>query len=296
MPTDLHRVGIEQAFEVGAERETVAYDRAETGGDKTCEVIVTSDDGARARASAKIHVMVPKLESSVIGPPEALIGKKTTYTVRVKNAGELPLENVMLTYVVPDGFRLTTTDANPVVQATYSEPVLGALQPGESKDVSVCLRPTRTGTATFNATVTASRDTKAVADCRTVVEGIPAMRMEVADLDDPVEKGGETTYEIRVTNTGSKADENVMVACDLPPQLEYVWASGPVKPITKPGGARVGRVEFEPLAELAPKTEAVYRLKVKAVEAGDVRVKAVLTSKYLTAPVSKEESTRVYGD
>jgi hypothetical protein len=47
---------------------------------------------------------------------------------------------------------------------------------------------------------------------------------------------------------------------------------------------------------LAPKTEAVFRVKVKAKTAGDVRFKAVLTSMHLATPVTKEESTRVYGE
>ena len=129
------------------------------------------------------------------------------------------------------------------------------------------------------------------------------MRMEVADLADPVEKGGETTYEIRLTNTGSKADADVVVACDLPPELELVSVAGPVEGLhrlgvdsTAAGVKRESRVQFEPVTELAPQTEAVFRVKVRAAAAGDVRFKATLTSKHLTAPVVKEESTRVYGD
>ena len=40
----------------------------------------------------------------------------------------------------------------------------------------------------------------------------------------------------------------------------------------------------------------LMRCTLKAVTAGDVRFKVSLTSTHLTTPVSKEESTRVYGE
>ncbi|MFO0852087.1 MAG: hypothetical protein U0871_26515, partial [Gemmataceae bacterium] len=62
-----------------------------------------------------------------------------------------------------------------------------------------------------------------------------------------------------------------------------------------PGGTRRS-VAFDPVGELAPKTEAVFRVTVKAAAVGDARFKAVITSAHLSAPVVKEESTRVYGE
>jgi len=66
--------------------------------------------------------------------------------------------------------------------------------------------------------------------------------------------------------------------------------------IDDPEKRGVVQVVFEPVAELGPKTEASFTVKVKAKATGDVRFKATMTSKHLTSPVTKEESTRVYGD
>ena len=41
---------------------------------------------------------------------------------------------------------------------------------------------------------------EAAASCETKVEGIPAILLEVIDLEDPIEVGAQTTYEIKVTN------------------------------------------------------------------------------------------------
>jgi hypothetical protein len=47
---------------------------------------------------------------------------------------------------------------------------------------------------------------------------------------------------------------------------------------------------------LPPKAEASYRVRVKAVKAGDLRARFQLSSDDMQKPVTKEESTRVYGD
>ena len=53
--------------------------------------------------------------------------------------------------------------------------------------------------------------------------------------------GGETTYEIRVFNQGSKAASKVQVMVALPPGLQLVSAAGDTKYTTQGGG-----VAFEP--------------------------------------------------
>lgn len=292
----------------GKEFRTVVHGRAADGGDLTFSLAATGSDGTESTAAAKVHVMVPKLDVSISGPTEQVVGKKAAFTMTVTNAGELPLENVRAQADIPPGFRLLGKDGFVSGQSVAVAAENRKLGPGESFTESFEVVPATPGAYRLTAAATGSRDTKAAADCRTAVEGIPAMRMEVVDLSDPVEKGGETTYEIRITNTGSKADTDVRLACELPKELRCGAVSGPTagKPLerigvdfnkTPVGGTETTTaIEFEPIAELAPKTEAVYRVKVKAVAAGDVRFKATLTSKHLSAPVVKEESTRVYGE
>ncbi len=41
-----------------------------------------------------------------------------------------------------------------------------------------------------------------------VVDGLAAIMFEVKDLEDPIEVGGETGYEVRVVNQGTKAATN----------------------------------------------------------------------------------------
>lgn len=292
------------ALELGREFRTATQNRAAAGGAVLYTLRATGSDGTEATASAKVHVMVPKLDVTMTGPVERVVGKKATFTMTVTNTGELPLDGVAVQSEIPPAFRLLGADGFVSGQAVASLGKAGTLAPGQSFTKSFDVIPVTPGQYRLTATATGSRDTKATADCRTTIDGIPAMRMEVIDLADPVEKGGETTYEIRITNTGSKADREVRLDCSWPAKLELVSVSGPTKDLVHLGDGHgsgpeaviTNSVMFSPIDELAPKTEAVYRLKMKAVAAGDVRFTASLTSKHLTTPVTKTESTRVFGE
>lgn len=246
---------------------------------------VKGADGMTATASTYVRIVAPKLAVTVAGPKDLLVHRKATYTVRVANVGDLAVNDVTVATPVPAGWRSEAVGTTRVAE----------LAPGESSEFTFDATPTATGAATFTATATGSRGAKAAAAFTTTVDGVPALRMETIDLVDPVEKGRDTTYEVRVTNTGTKADANVVVSCPLPGQLRFVSATGPVGYTTTalPG---LTVVKFDAVRELAPNTEAVFRVKVTAVAAGDVRFKAELNSRHLSTSVVKEESTRVYGE
>ena len=76
-----------------------------------------------------------------------------------------------------------------------------------------------------------------------VVEGLAAIMFEVRDLEDPIEVGGETGYEIRVVNQGTKAATNVQVAVNLPPGMKVVSAEGETQhnDPRRPAGLRAAR-------------------------------------------------------
>jgi uncharacterized repeat protein (TIGR01451 family) len=114
---------------------------------------------------------------------------------------------------------------------------------------------------------------------------------EVRDLDDPIEVGGETGYEIRVVNQGTKAATNVRVAINLPTGMQIVSAEGETQ-YAEQGGALV----FEPIAQLAPKADTVYRVRLRGVQPGDQRVTVEVDTDDLGQPIRREESTRVFGD
>jgi len=56
-------------------------------------------------------------------------------------------------------------------------------------------------------------------------------------------------------------------------------------------------VIFEPLAKLAPRADAIYRVTVRGITPGDVALPGPAAGRRdLLSPVVREESTKVYGD
>jgi len=278
----------------GEERKEVVQLRANAGGEMNVTAEAKAADCQAVSAAAKTQVLVPKLSVKVTGPDQIMVNRKATYKVRVENVGQLAIKDVKVRRIVPTGWRMVTgnwlanSDAEPDL-------FINELIPGQGSEATFEASPLTTGQSSWFVEATGSRGTKAVSECRTAVEGIAALRMELVDLVDPVEKGQRTTYEIRITNTGTKADNNVVITCPVPEQMKFISATGPVS-YTATALNNCTVVRFEPVRELAPKTEIVFRIICQATTVGDVRFKAQLNSTQLTTSVAKEESTRVYGE
>jgi uncharacterized repeat protein (TIGR01451 family) len=165
------------------------------------------------------------------------------------------------------------------------------VNPGETRELSYKAVAIQAGAQKHLASVTGGRGLKKEVEVATRVEGISALLLEVVDIDDPVEVGAETAYEIRVTNQGSREATNVEIHALVPPEMTVRGGQGPTR-------YRVEGQEvlFAPLPQLAPRADAIYRVLVTGVTKGDVRFRARLISDSLTEPVIEEESTKVYDD
>ena len=221
--------------------------------------------------------------------------RHAVYALKVTNPGSAPASNVSIVHILPDGFKFHAA-SNGGRHDSGTRTVtwfIGDLTPGESRDVTLETVPTAVGEHKHRATATAARGLKAEAEAVTHVEGLSALLMELADTDDPVEVGADTTYEIRVTNTGSKMETNLALVCAIPDKMEFRTAKSMA-------GCRFhleGReVIFEPLGKLAPRADAIYRVTVRGTAPGDMRFRARIRADGLVEPVLREESTKVYGD
>ena len=268
---------------------------ARNGGMWKCQAIVTGEGGLTANDEAPLEVVLPKLDLVMQGPKLRYIDRKATYILKVTNPGSATTASVVVHSAVPTTFKYHSASANGVYdEGTRTTTwVLGDLQPGQSRELALELLPGAPGTHKITAQVTSARGLKTEAATQTIVEGLPALLIEVNDTDDPVEVGSETTYEVRVANIGTKTETNVQVVCSLPDQVEFRSAKN---------GAGLrhtieGRdITFEPVVKLAPRADVVYRIQVRGKIAGDVRFRVRVRADGLTEPILREESTRFYND
>jgi uncharacterized repeat protein (TIGR01451 family) len=268
---------------------------AKASGSHTCRVRVTGDGGLSATDRADTEILEAKLNVAVAGPKLRYLDRHATYTLKVSNPGNAPAGNVMLHEAVPAGFKFHTANASGQWDAATKTVSwqLGDLQPGQSREVTVELIAAAAGEHRLQAQVASNRGVRSEASAVTRIEASSSLVIELADLEDPVEVGGETTYEIRIANAGTKLETNVELSCTLPDQVEFRSA----KSVTGLSHRVTGReVVFDPLPRLAPKADVIYRVTVRGLQAGDVRFRARIRADGMPEPVLREESTRFYND
>lgn len=263
------------------------------GGPQSISVSATSSSDAVATASAQLNVIAPSLKIAVEGPALRYKGRNAKFTVTVSNDGSVPNNNIRISHSVADGFKFVSADHSGKFDASSKcvQWFVGRLEPGQTASVACELNASGLGEFTQTAAVLSESGVRAEAKVATKVDGVASLTMELVDIDDPVEIGAETAYEIRVRNEGSKAASGVSIACELPPEMELKTVKAPVDAIVE------GRqILFKSLDHVAPGAQVVYRVHVKGVQEGTHRMRVRMTGASLQEPVVREEATKVYSD
>ena len=240
-----------------------------------------------------LEVLAPKLELTLDGPKRRYLEREAVYTVMVSNPGTASAHQVELVAHLPTGLKfVNANNSGSYDQGTQTVHwLLEELPPRESGSVQLTTVPVAAGEQTIRIKGSAEQGLQTESAQSVLVEGIAAILFEVVDVADPIEVNGETTYEIRVVNQGSKAATNVKVVAEVPPGMRPIVADGPTQ-----HAISGNLVSFEGLARLAPKADTTYRIRVQGVKPGDQRIRVQLQTDELKTPVTKEESTRVYSD
>jgi uncharacterized repeat protein (TIGR01451 family) len=274
----------------GQSRQFTAELRATQTGTFTSSAVASSTTGLRVESAATTtSIGMPVLAISKTGPGNLYIGRPAAYEITITNKSDVSAKNTILEDTIPDG----VTGVKATAGAKLSGPKLiwefGTLEPNASKNVRVTYTPTQAGTLINSATATAYCAEAVTSTMRTTVTGIPALALEVVDIEDPIRIGNRATYVIRVENQGSATATNIRIACILENNVQYVSSAGATA-----GSQEGSTVRFFPLGSLAPKSQAAWRVVVEAVRPGDVRFKAIMNADQLTRPVEETESTHIY--
>lgn len=239
------------------------------------------------------RVVQAVLAVSCDSPGQQFIGRGVRHTYTVRNTGDTPATNTRLVVALTGGTASSASSASDGGtiagnQATWN---FGTLAAGQSRSVTVTLEGAARGRLTTDATVTADCAEPARASCGTEMRGIPAVLLEVIDVDDPVEVGSTTTYVITVTNQGSADGTNIRVAAELEDEFEFVSGTG-----TTAVTGRGKSITLAPLAELDPGAVAEWRITVRALPGGDGdhRFRVIMNEDQLGRPVEETEATRTY--
>jgi len=252
-----------------------------------------AQSGLEAKAGLLATVVSkPVLTITENGAKTSFVGRNAKYNFTVKNIGDGVAKNIVLEDIIPNGAEYrSSTEGGEFAKGRLSWD-LGDLRPNESRDVSVSLNLGSIGTFVSRATAIADCADAVSASVSTDVKGIPAVLLEVVDVEDPIAVGEEETYIITVTNQGTAPATGVGVAITLPDTTTLVRTIGSTA--GPAAGVTVGKFSFQPLASLAPKKVATWKVVIRGTSAADARFRVSMTSDQLTSPVDETEATNFY--
>ena len=262
-------------------------------GDHTCRFMATADGNLNETHKQTVRGLGAILETKIDGPKFRYVSRPATFEIIAENKGTAAATNVHVRCAVPQSFGFLGATAGGKYDAA-SKTVnwfVNEVPAGGKVAVECELRALDRGDFPVMALSYADRGLRSLAKHETSVEGIAAILLEVVDIDDPVEVGTETGYEILITNQGTDFATNVQIKLDVPEGMEITGFKGPSE-----GKILDRTVTFAPLPKLAPRADAIYRVKIRGTKPGDFRVSVHAQSDSLTSPVIEQESTKVYQD
>ena len=223
-----HPAGTELEYEVGnlkpgESRKLELPLLASRPGPATNLLSARGDGNLRAEHKLDLEVLAPQLDVVLEGPKRRYLERQATYQLSVTNPGTAPAKQVELVANLPAGLKFISAN-NAGYYEESSRTVrwrLEELPANETGSVELVTMPVEAGKHVISLRGTAQKGLTVEKEQPVIVEGIAAILFQVADTVDPIEVGGETTYEVRVVNQGSKAAANVQLAVDLPPELKF---------------------------------------------------------------------------
>lgn len=216
------------------------------------------------------------------------LGRDVTYTIDVKNTSSVDAASTMVVAEIPPNakFKSASDEGRHVEDIVGWE--VGNLKAYESKKLTLVLTAMSMGDAKTKVGVQANCCDPVTDTADTKLVGIPALLLEVVDIEDPIEVGNTETYDIKVTNQGTANANNVVIKAMFD-GMEYVSSEGETT-----GRSGFNSVDFAPVTKIGPKEVVKWKVNLKGTREGDLRFKVILNSDELTQPVEEAESTFVY--
>ncbi len=251
---------------------------------------VTSTQGVSAEASATTVVRQPVLTLACETPAERFPRRPFDVCFTVGNRGDAPSAATVVEVPLPAGLTFRSATAGGRLADGKVIWDVGSLAPNTNKQLCfTVVSENPQAEVRFTGTARGTCAQPVNTTCTTRIVGIPAILIEVVDLEDPIEVGSNVTYEITVTNQGSAPGTNIRIVAVVDESQSYVSGSGSTA-VTASGRT----VTMAPVPSLAPKAKATWRVVVKANAVDDARFSVKMTSDQLTRPVEENEATNQY--
>ena len=186
---------------------------AKQAGTITNLLTARADANLSVEAKVELEVIAPQLKVAIDGPKRRFLDRPATYTLSLENPGTAAAKDVELAAYLPKGMKFVEANNHGQYDATTHSVIWGLeeLPAHERGNVQLVALPVEAGDQMLRAEGRAAQGLTDQAQRDISVEGVAAIKFEVVDMEDPIEVGGETNYQIHVVNQGSKAATQVQV-------------------------------------------------------------------------------------
>lgn len=238
-----------------------------------------------------------RMSLKVTGPQSASVGQDVDFFIEVSNDGFQPLTNLKVISDFDESVNPTfTSEKDYRFEGRAIAFTMASLSPGQKKKYQIrCNCEKASSRACVRVKATAAEATPASQEACLAIRAAAApstagLSITVGSLYGAIAEGKELTYVISVTNSSKTEDGQVVLKVTVPPEMipSLLATYGPARPKVQ------GQImEFAPVERIAAGETLTYRIRVQAKKAGDVRVKAEVTSRAQPQPVLAEARTTI---
>ena len=240
-----------------------------------------------------LNVLPSRLLINREGPARRFVGRAANYTTVVTNRSSSPLSGITVIEQLPTALDLAaipdTGQYDPVNRTvTWTIPGLAA---GESFSISSSMVGREYGLHSSSITARDRAGNEATVTSDLQVAGFSTIEVDWEHEGGPVAVGEQVALRLTVRNQGTAPAENVQAVFEVPPQMDFVNADGPVS------FEQEGRlIRFDNIDELPIDGEQAFDIVLTAAAPGSTRVSAQLRTAEHVEPLRHDEPVFILQD
>lgn len=280
-------------LKAGAKKVVELELTARKSGHLNIKAETTAFGGLKAVVDESILIRKAELEVAVGGPKYRYAGTEAEYGVTLDNPGNTSAHNLQVVALVPEGASFVSGSQGAEFDAERRKVVwrVAELPAEKQHELNFVCRLSKPGLANIQAAAMADGGLKNAGSTETKVDTIADLNLEVRDPRGPIPVEKPITYEIIVSNEGTKTAKNIEVV--------GVFSSG-LKPVPAQSQGTYeiigAQVRFPMIDSLAPGKETTLKVQASASTSGNHVFRSELKCPSLEIHISEEESTRFYSD
>lgn len=244
-------------------------------------------NSGEAAGHADVRLLLQSFKAELEVPETEFIRRAAPFSVTVHNDGDVRLHDLGIVTEIGSMEPVQSKLKGGTLSPGQIQWLFPSIDPGQRRRVEFQAHNHQTGTVAVRAGVICRERLFWDDQDRIIWQGVPAVQIELNDMEDAIRVGDFTTFTLQLKNQGTSDANDVRLVCTFPVGLQPTASNGE--------GRVVGQeVRFEALKILRRGESRSYQILVAGRQQGNHTVRLTFSSAAMAKPLVEEESTRVY--